>query len=289
MNLESVAADYASEHETGLAQNTKDWHANCVMCFRSFLGHEPTVADLTRETVNRYVDWMAANRAIATARSQRGGLLTLWRYAADEGICELPRKIRKLRKPVANVRAWTPGEVQRLRDHCLSLPGVLSSGIPKAVYFGSLVQASYETGLRRADQLSLERDWIRMRAGEGCITIVEHKTGKKARRVLTRDTMRLIDKCMLHGPKERRLIWPLWTSMDAFSRMMARIIKSSGVSPGSFKYLRRSACTSVEMVRAGSGQVFLNHSDPTVTRDSYLDEDQIFPEPLRVPPLGKIG
>lgn len=285
MQLSELAQHYIDEHELGLAETTRSFVYFNVKSYRKFLGRDPVLADLNRDMFNRYVDWMVANRSLSTARTQRGGLLTLWRYAAEGGLAEAPRKLRKLRKPRLIVRTWNLDEVALLRNHCLSLPGVLSNGIPKSIYFGSMVVAAYETGLRRADMLSLEHEWIRPLKGEGHLTVLENKTGKEARRVLSKEAMQLIDACMAQGPQQRRLIWPLWTSLDAFSRMFARIIKHSGIRPGSFKYLRRTSCTACECARPGDGQLFLNHSDSRVTSESYLDRSQTHPMPIRAPML----
>jgi integrase len=242
------------------------------------------VSDLNRDTINRYIDWMIANRAHATVKSQRGGVMMLWRFAADENLTEYPRRVRLPRKVEQIVTTWTVSEVATLRDYCLDLRGKLPNGIDKSIYFASLVSAGYETGFRLSDQLSLERDWIRLEGGCGSLTIIESKTRKQSRRILTPETMSLINQCMSQSP-ERRLIWPLWARREAFFERFRNLVQRSGIKPGTYKYLRRTACTNLESQAKGYGRDFLNHSSDAITKASYIDQEQSQPMPLRVTPL----
>jgi integrase len=284
MSLASLLALFISEHPHGIRETTHCFLISCIQCLHRFLGQEPTVEDLNRERINGYIDWMIANRAHATVKSQRGGLMMLWRFAAEEKLCEYPRRIRSPRNIEQVVTTWTPHEVKRLRDHCLGLRGKLPNGIDKAIYFGSLVACGYETGFRLSDQLSLERDWIRTENGVGHLTIIESKTRKQSRRIITADTMELINQCMAQSP-DRRIIWPLWARREAFFDRFKKIVYCSGIREGTYKYLRRTACTDVESRAKGLGRDFLNHSSDAVTRASYIDLAQSQPLPLMVTPL----
>jgi len=284
MFLRDVRVQFETDHPRGVKETTSGYLRACVQCFDAYLGRPSTVDDLTRETVNKYIDWMVANRSSGTVKSQRCGLLMLWRFAADSRLTDYPSRIRSPRFAAIPVRAWTVAEVAKLRDFCLEQAGRLKNGISVGIYFGSLVAAGYETGFRLADQLSLEREWIATSKGEGRLTIVEAKTGKESRRIITADTMQLIDQCMKEMPN-RRLIWPLWARREAFFAKFRELVKASGIREGSYKYLRRTACTDTERQSRGNGQLFLNHSSPAVTKASYIDGWQIDQQPIRVTPL----
>jgi hypothetical protein len=284
MPLKDVLALLVSEHPHGIRDTTHAFLISCIQCFDKFLGRQSFINDLNRDDVNRYIDWMVANRAHATVKSQRGGLLMLWRFAAEQRLCDFPRRIRTPRPVEQVVTTWTIAEVMRLRDYCMGLRGKLPNGIDKSIYFGSLVACGYETGFRLADQLSLERGWIRQQDGCGALTIIESKTRKQARRIITADTMGLIDECMAQSPN-RRLIWPLWARREAFFDRFRKIVYFSGVRQGTYKYLRRTACTNVESRAKGLGRDFLNHSSDAITRASYIDLAQSQPLPLMVTPL----
>jgi hypothetical protein len=284
MNLTSLLDSFLSEHPHGIRSTTHQFLIACLRCYAAYLGREPTVADLTRDAINRYIDWMIANRASATVKSQRGGLMMLWRFAAEEGLCEFPRRVRLPRRVEQIVTTWTIAEVGTLRDYCLGLRGNLPNGIDKSIYFASIVSAGYETGFRLSDQLSLERSWIRSEGGCGSLTIIESKTCKQSRRILTLETMDLIDQCMSQAP-DRRLIWPLWARREAFFERFRNLVQRSGIRPGTYKYLRRTACTNLETQAKGYGRDFLNHSSDAITRASYIDQEQSQPMPLRVTPL----
>jgi integrase len=284
MLLNALLAFFLAEHPHGIRDTSRVFLVSCIQCINAFLGREASVSDFNRDAINRYIDWMIVNRAHATVKSQRGGLMMLWRFAAEEGLCEFPRCVRSPRKVEQIVTTWTVAEVAALRDYCFGLRGKLPNGIDKSIYFASLVSAGYETGFRLSDQLSLERSWIRSEGGCGSLTIIESKTRKQSRRILTLETMDLIDQCMSQAP-DRRLIWPLWARKEAFFDRFKKMVQRSGIRPGTYKYLRRTACTNLETQAKGYGRDFLNHSSDAVTRASYIDQEQSQPMPLRVTPL----
>jgi integrase len=284
MHLANLLALFLSEHPHGIRESTRIFLLSCIQCLEAFLGRKSSVSDFNRDAINSYLDWMIINRAHATVKSQRGGLMMLWRFAAEEDLCEFPRRVRSPRNVEQIVTTWTIAEVAMLRDYCHRLSGKLPNGIDKSIYFASLVSAGYETGFRLSDQLSIERHWIRPENGNGSLTIIESKTRKQSRRIITATTMELIDQCMSQAP-DRRLIWPLWARREAFFDRFKNIVQKSGIRPGTFKYLRRTACTNLEIQAKGYGRDFLNHSSDAVTRASYIDREQSQPMPLRVTPL----
>lgn len=272
MHLTQLKTQFVAEHYRGVAENTSAFLDACVGSYRTFLGRAPETSDLNRASLNSYVDWMFRNRAYDTMRTQRSGLLMLWRYAADVELADPPPRVRLPKKVPVTVQAWSVEEVSQLRDYCLTLGGEFPTGVTKANFWSSLVACAYETGFRLSDQLSLEYSWI----SSGKITLVESKTGKTQRRQLSSQTIELVGRCFADQPR-RRLVWPLWARREAFFENFRRIVADSGVRPGTFKYLRRAAATAAEQLQAGGGTLFLQHSSPKVTRDSYLDESLLTP------------
>lgn len=286
MLLTELAANYLPDSNQTIRESTEIYLKSCAMSYSGFLSHPARTGDLMPAPANRYVRWLAANRAASTVRTKRSGLLMLWRCANRMGLADEPGRLiaPRLKKPV--VRAWTLDEVRILRDHSLTLEGNLSNGIPKRIFFPSLIAAGYESGLRLSDLLAIERGWILPgSSGEGRITVVEDKTMKECRRIFSASTMLLMDKCMAHGPCPRDIIWPMPCRRETFYEHIRKIVAGAGIRKGTFRYLRRAAITQAEIGRPGGGQAFANHSSPQVTRESYLDEWQIQPLPLRVPTL----
>lgn len=284
MLLTELAENYLPETNQIVSESTTGYLRSCAMSYSGFLGKRSTTDDLETGNANRYVRWLAANRAASTVRTKRSGLLMLWRCAYRLELAGEPKRIIAPRLKKTPVRAWTLDEVRKLRDHCLAMPGSFENGIPKRLFYGSLVAAGYEMGLRLSDQLSIERDWLLPIGDDECrITIVEHKTRKQCRRILSKQTMRFIDQCM--GESDRKLIWPLDVRRETFYEHIRKIVKGAGIRKGTFRYLRRTAGTQAEINQPGGGQIFLNHSSPQVTRESYLDQWQTSPNPMRVTEL----
>jgi hypothetical protein len=285
MLLSVLLRCYRDDHQTGIRDSTFDNYLHVIASFERFLGRAASVSDFDRATLNRFVDYKNTNFAFDTMRSQRRVLLVLWNFAADEGLTEPPRKIRLPRAPERVVETWTIDEVATLRNYAMTLPGLLRHGIPARLFFASLVTFGYESGFRLSDQLSIEAEWIHIDSdGFGHLTIHESKTGKVARRVISRPTVDLVMKCNASQP-QGRFVWPLWGRRESFFKRFKKFVTDAGVRPGTHKWLRRTAATSGEMVSSGFGQRFLNHAADATTWASYLDKNQITPRPLATPPL----
>ena len=68
-----------------------------VASYASHLGRIPTVADLAEHAVSR---WLAGLQAAPATRAEhRTHLLTIWRYAARQGLCQPPGEVRREKIP----------------------------------------------------------------------------------------------------------------------------------------------------------------------------------------------
>jgi integrase len=91
-----------------------------VASFAKHLGHEPTIADLCEDAVSQ---WLAGLQAAPATRAEhRTHLLTVWRYAAGQGLCRPPGDVRREKIPEPQREAWTLDEVGRLMAACDRLP-----------------------------------------------------------------------------------------------------------------------------------------------------------------------
>lgn len=290
MLLSDFLAFFIDNHETGIRKSTIECHYKpAIASLERHLARKGTVNDMNRDTVNVWLNKEMERNPDkrTTIDNRRRAFLTLWRAACKYEFVETgPDRIRRVGKPKLVVQAWTREELQRLLDYTEALPGRMkNSPLSQKLFWQSLALAAYETGLRLGDLLSIERDWIRVdRDGFGYFTMIQSKTQIQKASRLTGPTMALIDRLMSESDK-RRLIWSLGVTRNTFYRQWKKIVLASGVRPGTFRWLRRSATTHVEAQQPGCGYRIAGHVDQRVTIAHYLDRSQLQDEVIQPIPL----
>ena len=275
MLLHDVLATYVATHEYGVSAG----HAECMyyslVVWEKWAARPLTVADLTDETLNGFLDWYRVNRKPDTVRTRRGNLLILWHWAFQEGHTDVaPRRVRKLR-PIARMpSAWTIDEVKSLLATAEALPGCFHrTKRRRSAWWGSLVRTAYDTGLRLADLLAVANVAIQDR-----MVVLQHKTGRYVFVQVRPATLAAIDQTM--ADESRELVWPLWCGRQTFYEHFKAIVQAAQIRPGTFRWLRRTAATQVETVQAGAGTALLGHASRSTTEQWYLDRSQLAHPPL---------
>jgi site-specific recombinase XerD len=292
---------FVVEHETGVAENTiLCYYRPAITVFRRYLQKEPALEDLTDDNLNNWTQAALKQKAnLTTHRQRRGAILALWRAAVQSNrVANGPRKIRKLPRVNLIIEAWTREEIQQLLE-AIEQPRFRNARMPKselnkADFLLSLARAAYETGMRLGDLMSFERSWIRVdREGAGYITVVQSKTGHQKTSRIEPATMVIIDRLMKQQSK-RRLIWPLSVERKCFYRLWRSVVEAALLHRGTFRWLRRSGVTHVEIAHPGCGHRHAGHMDSRVTAKHYIDRRQmdslvVSPAPLQgsrsAPPL----
>lgn len=281
MNLSILARRYADEHPRLLSPSYVDQLRWVVSSYRTFLGRDPTVEDLTREGVNGYLAWLAAShRSPWTCRTRRTVLLVLARHAAADGLLPGVPQPKRVQAPSLAPQTWTPEEIRRLVAEARLLPGAFPvTKIPRAPYIAGLIVALYDSGLRVGDAMRLGRRQI---AGDGSFTAICSKTGRQVVRHLSPAAMDQIDAS---GAAGRSLIWPLWGRRDQLFRLVRRLVAKAGIPCGSLQWLRRAGVTAIcRDCGLDAGRRFADHRSAATTLAHYVDQRQLgdVPQP---PPL----
>jgi site-specific recombinase XerD len=97
MILREFLNTYVNEHETGVRPSTiSAFHKPAISDLSAFLNRDATLADFTRDTINKWIEWKLANGCnITTIGTRKAALLALWRAAvAKDMIDEEPRKVQ---------------------------------------------------------------------------------------------------------------------------------------------------------------------------------------------------
>ena len=87
-------------------------HVSCRL-FAVYVGHPPTLRDLSDDTLDGFVRWLeASDRAPSTIKKHRGNILAIWRDAWRGRMLEhQPERIRMVRLDYTIPEAWTTDEI----------------------------------------------------------------------------------------------------------------------------------------------------------------------------------
>jgi hypothetical protein len=267
--LSDYLCRYNSTHD--LRTSTAEHYHWVVASFRHLHG-DVELSSLSGELLHAWLRWLRDHgRSPWTVRQRRISLLVIWRAAWLDGLAPAIPPLQRLRRLQTAPEAWTVAEVKQLILTAEAWP-------VRSLWTSSLVRAGYDTGLRLGDLLDRR---VGQLSGE-VLQLVQAKTGRVVTVRLRPVTLGAIEKLTLGQPPGSR-IWPLWGRREAFYRHMKQVVLASGIRPGTFKWLRRSAATACERAEPGSGTLLLGHQHRSTTETWYLDRSQLAVPPL--PPL----
>lgn len=259
----------------GLSDRSVGIYAHSVHLLETFLGRPATVDDLAEDTVIAFLRWRErtaySSRGIprpATVAKDRTQLLSLADYAFRKRLLAEAPVVKPLRVPKKLPRGFTVDEVSRLIRACASRRGTIC-GIPAPAWWSSLIWAAWCTAGRRGELLALR--WAN-------VDTIRREVVFRAdtRKGHTRDIVRTIDQRLADQLESRRgapgdLVWPWDRFPTSLYGSMRCLCKSASVPQLRLHAIRKA---SASYVAAGGGDAVdhLDHSDPSITRDHYLDD-----------------
>ena len=209
-----------------------------------------------------------------TARSTLADYVVLWNAAGDEDLVPYPR-LRRLRRPKCPqliIECYTQAEVGRLLQAATELRGEYANGVRKGLYWEAIIRLGWDTGLRRGDLMRFKKSDVR---ADGSLRVVQSKTRRIVPVKIRESTRKALDAIQYDQPLD-------WTmDLTYFGRHFKRIVRASGVGKGSFKWVRRSSGTYVDMKQPGAGSKHLGHSNPQMFDKHYDGHlgDHLLPQP----------
>jgi integrase len=240
--------------------------------FEKFLGRKARVSDITCKNLNRWMQFEQQEGRLADRTRSNGltNLLTLSKYLRIK--LDLSR-IRRVKVRPKNPAAWDEDELCIVADAMTQLNGVLKNGVPRSLYFSTVVWFAYETGLRRRDIWDFQMDWFTGKSA----TLSQHKTQKMHIVAVTEETMADLRKIQgileaKGSSSETPLKWP--QSQSQFYYWFRKARKLAGVDPNVvnrvLQHLRRTGATAVEQ-SGGKAFQYLGHTKEGLDRKSYVD------------------
>lgn len=213
-------------------------------------------------------DWLEAIEGLWSPRTvcnHRNNVLTVLRFASDEGACREPnaRRVRRVRIPEPDPQAWSNEQLASFFDAAGRLKGTCPSRpkLKRASYLLALAGAAYDSALRRGDLFRVQRAWI---AGDGSIRLRQGKTAEPHVCGLTPHVRQLV----LLIPYEFPLKWT-GKSKD-YSDLWKEARDAAGIASGGLHQMRKNAATDVWEEDPELVQRFLGHKTPGMWK-YYVD------------------
>jgi len=237
------------------------------------------ICQLVPDTVNRMLAGL--HLSPVTVGNIRRELLTLWRYAYEEGLTEVaPSRVRRIKAKAAPVVTWTRAELERLMDCARHDDALISRrcDVRRLDVMPAWIGISYDTGLRFGDVLSLQSHHIH----HACVVMNAAKTGKPLVRALSAKTMAAVVSLLKLSPDRSLFLWCM--PRRRAIRMWRRFLDEHDFK-GSSKWLRRCAATQIAMQSGNAAATaLLQHSHPSLVIRHYVDQTQ-FGVPQSPPPI----
>lgn len=223
-------------------------------------GEKSLAGCLAESPINSFLRSLV--RRPATIRSYRTDIISLWHGAADLDLVPYPvlRRIYCPPVPAPLVECYSIDEVRALLTTAAKTVGAYPNGVLKRRYWPAAIRLAWDSGLRRGDCWEFRMAAVRP---DGTARVVQHKTGQVVTLRLRPSTVAALREIGGNQP----LKWTLNASF--FGRHFKRLTEASGVGRGSFKFLRRSSGSYVELAQPGAGHKHLGHADAKVFSRHY--------------------
>lgn len=252
--------------------------------FRDFLGHEPTLDDLTDIQAVRFAQWRAATphglkRPVRPASVAKDvtQLRSLWNWAAkkrmtrsDGQLIEFPDfKRPHVPKPVA--KAYTVEEVSALLRQARTRKGMVGR-VPACWFWMTLPRAQWEVGGRIGELMALRWSEVDL---ERCRLTLLAETRKGRRETLVVQISAELAKWMApQRGKPEELVWPWFEGRARLSlyNSLRVLCRTAGVRYLPFHSLRKSTASYIKKA-GGSARGQMGHASEQMAEDHYYSRD----------------
>ncbi len=241
--------DYVNDYglARGIAADTVRQYEIAVVKLDEFAGPGLRLDQLDESRISAWLAAYAETAKPATVRSKRNAIMALWRAAADDYLCEPPRRrVRMARVPWKPPVCWTVDEVRELIRTARTLPRRHHCGLRRSEWWPLAIRLAWDTGLRWGDLVRLRFDDIH---GD-LVVVTQRKTRLPHASRLRPSTVAAVENSR---SCQREAVVPWNASGETFRDQVRRLVEKSGVRRGTWKWLRRGGATDVESQAPGSG------------------------------------
>jgi hypothetical protein len=232
------------------------------------IGHEPTTADLTDQSLIS-LEKHLVGRSAYTINERTGRIKALWRWAVFRGHTRKGPTLARLPVHDPYKRAWTHQEMMQIIRAAKNMSTGPYDGVPADKWWSAWVLVQYETGERTGALLQTRWDWL----VDHVLEVPPHaRKGRKSAVYRLSDTaVDLLDA--MKEPK-RVLVWPWPMSPSAYYLHFSKLLKLSGLPDGRKNKGQRIRRTHLTFWQKGGGDATqrAQHTSVGITQRFYLDD-----------------
>lgn len=256
-----------------LKESTRYQYRHALADWAQYLGREPTVADLTDDSVTLWMaDGLARGKSAVYVREMAGRVSALWTWMAKRDRTMAFPSFAKPDAPDALPTALSEHELRRLFESAGRERGRICD-IPAGLWWTSFLAFVWNTAERKTAALACQVAWIDLATGTVSIPPQFRKGGKKwgIYRLWT-ETLKLVVQCLEAQPG-REQIWPQDFCHESYYTRYNRILRDAGIPVDRRHKTHSLRCSHATWlsVKGGDPTQQLGHGDPNTTRRYYLD------------------
>lgn len=283
-----------ARHHLDVSRAAMQQYSVTVRRFGQMLGRPAAVDDLTASNLADFMLWMKdRGLAAATVNGKRAAILTIWREAARRRLCQKPDMDEvptSVREPKRLPNSWTIDNIAAIVTECRKLPGRLPSGIPRELWWSSLVLFLYDSGARLSAALEMTPSEIDLSTCTAILRSESAKTGLEQWVSLSDQTALLLHDLLRHRQPR---VWPWGRCRNELYRTYGNILDRVGLpSDRRSKFHRIRRTTATLLTKHGTlqmAQQALGHTSEKMTL-KYVDPRQLnCLSPVRILPRPEIG
>ncbi|HEY5314403.1 MAG TPA: tyrosine-type recombinase/integrase, partial [Pirellulales bacterium] len=253
------------------AANTLRLYNSTMNTFAKFLERSPRVADLTDDTVSRFLDWFKhLGRSPMSVNKERANLLAIWRFACRKHVLQQWPDVAAEREPKRTPQAWLEPDLAKLMAACRAAPGKIGR-VPARSFWTALHLTMWDSGERISALMKLTWDLVDLADGYVRVPAEFRKAGTEDQLYRLRPETIAALKALRGSPDGPVFHWPF--SPSYLWHRYKLLLKRAGLphdSKSKFHRMRRSVASYAERA-GGNATELLGHSSRKVTM-AYLDK-----------------
>ena len=269
MTLQEYVARY--QLRRGIRANSAEQYRIAARSLDIWAKRALNVEELCADLINRWIVDLETRLANATVRTRKRHATALWRSAVAEGLCPNPYHSDSIRRVVLRrlpTHAWTVEEVRRLVEVARGLAGTLDVGLTRAHFWEQTIRDAWDTALRLGDLTTAQASDF---SQDGSAVLYQSKTCRPVFVRMLPGTLAMHEQVCWRARKQL-VPWPF--TREHFRKEFERIVLFAGLV-GSFRKIRRSSATNIEMRHPGWGAIHLGHLTGFRTADAHYFDFRI--------------
>lgn len=253
-------------------------------------GTDMTLAEITSDQVSAWLQEREGACSPRTVANRRRDLLLVINAAVADSLRPGLGPVRQIKVPRRLPVAWTHSELVQLLRATLALDDTYFSrtGLPRGLFWRSLIRFKYDTALRLGDVLSTQVSSLNLGETPRVRCLVS-KTNSELNKHLQPLTVRDLRLFLPPNTKRRNHVWEWKSHTTRLHEDFKHLVQSAGIRAGTTRWIRRSSASYLDRDHPGRAREHLGHRTSGLAESNYLDPDISGGDSLVPPELPDLG